>query len=48
VTLRKVVVRRDAVVRTNRSMWMWMWVHMCWQNMGPWSGAHEVVGVVVR
>ena len=25
-----------------------MRVHMCWQNMGPWSGAHGVVGVVVR
>ena len=44
--LRKVSVRRGAVVRTNRSMWMR--VHVSLQNMGPWSAAQEGVGVVVR
>jgi len=43
---KKVSVRRDVVARTNRSMWML--VHVSLQNMGPWSGAQEGVGVVAR
>ena len=43
---REVSVRRDVVVRTNRSMWMQ--VHVSLQNMGPWSGAQEGVGMVAR